>query len=121
MNRYNDSGEMIDVSKLNRSVIAQESVIEAINDMIEAENSDIDPLQAFALGLYASQFQMKYMIMQAISRGEEPSEYDNQLVNILNVTEQNTFGNIFTFEEVDKMIDVWIDKHFPHTMESFPQ
>jgi hypothetical protein len=117
MNRYNDNGEMINALKLNRILVAQEIVIEMVKDMIENKTIYVELLEAFMLGLYASQFQMKYMIMQAISRGEEPSEYDNQLVNILNVTEQNTFGKIFTFEEVDKMIDVWIDKHFPHTME----
>lgn len=37
MNRYNNNGEMIDASKLNRSVIAQEIIIERINAMIESE------------------------------------------------------------------------------------
>jgi predicted transcriptional regulator len=117
MNRYNDSGEMIDVSKINRSVIAQESVIEAINAMIEAENSDIDPLQAFALGLYASQFQMKYMIMQAIANGENVTSYEIELLSVLDATENNAFGEVFSFSEINKWVDNWINKQFPHTME----
>jgi hypothetical protein len=118
MNRYNDNGEMIDVSKLNRSIIAQEIIIERIKDMLESESSTVERLEAFGMGLYASQFQMKYLIQQDISRGDRVvSDYEMELLHILEVTEKNSFGDIIMFNEVNQWIDNWINKQFPHTME----
>ena len=108
---------MIDVSKLNRIIIAQENIIELIKDILESESSTVEPLEAFGMGLYASQFQMKYSIQQAISRGETVSDYEMELLHILEVTEKNSFGDIIMFNEINQWIDDWIDKHFPHTME----
>lgn len=117
MNLYNDNGEMIDVSKLNRSVIAQEIIIERIKSMLESETNNTEPLEAFAMGLYTSQFQMKYLIQQAISRGESVGEYDMELLRVLEFTEQNTFGDVIMFNVIDQLVDEWIEQRFPHTME----
>lgn len=117
MHRYNDEGQMIDTDTINKSLLAQEIIINFINKLLDDESCGVDNKEGFTLGLYASQYQMKFKIEESIKNNQHISEFEQGLLSLLRETEKKYFGKVIEYDEMLIMIDSWIETNYPNKIE----